>query len=243
MHTRIITDGISERIVHDQLYDFLKTNNILTQSQSAFHKLYSTMTSLVNCTDNWYGNIDKRPLNLSVFLGLKKAFDTVDHKIMVTKLKAIGVRGTAADWFASYLNNRRQYCSSGNRKSSESLVTCGIPQGSCLDQLLFIIYINDFESCLRQDKAGMYADDSHVTLTSDNMEELLERVQEEVRNISESMRIKKLNINPQNTEYIIIEHPRKINKISSHRPLTSNSSESKMVKETKGLFAQQPYKF
>ena len=123
------------------------------------------MTSLVNCTDNWYGNIDKKLLDLPVFLDLKKAFDTVDHKIMVTKLKAVGVRGTAADWFASYLNNRRQYCSLGNQKSIESLVTFGIPQGSCLGPLLFIIFINDFESCLRHAKAGMYADDTYVTLT------------------------------------------------------------------------------
>ena len=193
------------------------------------------MTSLVNCTDNWYRNIDKWQLNLSVFLDLKKAFDTVDHKIMVTKLKAIGVRGTAAEWFASYLNNRRQYCSLGNQKSSESLVTCGIPQGSCLGLLLFIIYINDFESCLRQAKAGMYADDTHVTLTSDSIEELLEKAQEEMRNISEWMKINKLSIGPQKTEYMIIGHPRRINKISSHRPHILNGSEINQVKETKSL--------
>ena len=137
-------------------------------------------------------------MKLSVFLDLKKAFDTVDHNFMMTKLKAIGVRGTAADWFASYLNNRRQYCSLGNQKSSESLVTWGIPQRSCLGPLLFIIYIHDFESCLRQAIAGMYADNTHVTLTSDNTEELLEMAQEEMWNISEWMRINKLSINKKN---------------------------------------------
>ena len=131
---------IFEKIVHDQLYNFLSTNNILTPSQSAFRKLHSTITSLINCTDSWYRNIDKKQLNLSLFLDLKKAFDTVDHQIMVKKLNAIGVRGIAGDWFASYLSNRKQYCSLGDQKSSESFVTCGIPQGSCLGPLLFIIY-------------------------------------------------------------------------------------------------------
>ena len=78
----------------------------------------------------------------------QKVFGTVNHSIMMTKIRAIDVRGTAADWFASYLNNRRQYCSYGNQKSSESLITCGIPQGSCLGPFLFIIYINDFESLI-----------------------------------------------------------------------------------------------
>ena len=86
---------IFEKIVHDQLYNFLSINNILTPSQSAFRKLHSTITSLINCTDNWYINIDKKQLNLSLSLDLKKAFDTVDHKIMVKKLNAIGVRGIA----------------------------------------------------------------------------------------------------------------------------------------------------
>ena len=226
---------IFEKIVHDQLYNFLSTNNILTPSQSAFRKLHSTITSLINCTDNWYRNIDKKQLNLSLFLDLKKAFDTVDHQIMVKKLNAIGVRGIAGDWFASCLSNRKQYCSLGDQKSSESFVTCGIPQGSCLGPLLFIIYLNDFEDCLVHSKAGMYADDTHVTLTSDSLAELFESAREEMMNISEWMRINKLSINPQKTEYMIIGHPRRTNKILSHEPLMLNGAEIKHVKETKSL--------
>ena len=209
---------IFEKIVHDQLHNFLTINNILTPSQSAFRKLHSTVTSLVNSTDNWYRNIDKKQLNLSLFLDLKKAFDTVDHKIMVKKLNAIGVRGIAGDWFDSYLSNRKQYCSLGDQKSSESLVTCGIPQGSCLGPLLFIIYLG-----------------AHVTVTSDSIEELFESAREEMMNISEWMRINKLSINPQKIEYMIIGHPRRTNKISSHEPLMLNGAEIKRVKETKSL--------
>ena len=154
---------------------------------------------------------------------------------MVKKLNAIGVRGIPGDWFASYLRNRKQYCSLGDHKSSESLVTCGIPQGSCLGPLLFIIYLNDFEECLVLSKTGMYADDTHVTLTSDSVERLFEDAREEMKNISEWMRINKLSINPQKTEYMIIGHPRRTNKISSHEPLMLNGAEIKHVKETKSL--------
>ena len=224
---------IFEKIVHDQLYNFLTINNILTLSQSAFRKLHSMITSLINCTDSWYRNIDKKQLNLSLFLDLKK--DTVDRKIMVKKLNAIGARGIAADWFASYLSNKKQYCSLCDQNSSESLVTCGIPQGSCPGPLLFIINLDDFGNCLGLSNAGLYADDTHVTLTSDSMEELFESAREEMMNVSEWMRINKLSINTQKTEYMIIVHPRRTDKMLSHESLTLNGSEIKRVKETKSL--------
>ena len=86
-----------ERLVHDQLYDFLKANKKLTCNQSAFQKLCSTITSLICSTDYWYENIDSRKINLTLFVGLKKAFDTVDHSVLMKKLRAYGIRGSAGD--------------------------------------------------------------------------------------------------------------------------------------------------
>ena len=108
---------IFERIIHDQLYDFLKENSILMPNQSAFRKLHSTTTSFIDCTYYWYENIDKKQKNLSMLLYLRKAFDTVDHKIMFMKLNVIGINGITGDWFSSYLRNRKQYCSLGNQAS------------------------------------------------------------------------------------------------------------------------------
>ena len=176
-------------------------------------------------TDYWYENIDHKQLNLTIFLDLKKAFDTVDHKILLGKLRKYGIRELSGDWFQSYLENRRQYCAANGYESRPRTVTCGIPQGSCLGPLLFIIYLNDFEKCLKVSKAGMYADDTHVTLTSMNIEELVQKAQEELINISEWMRLNKLSANPKKTEYMIIGHPRRTNKVEVHETLRLNDSD------------------
>ena len=144
---------ILERLVHDQVYEYLKVNKVLTMSQSAFQTLCSTITSLIDSTDYWYENSDHKQLNLAIFLDLKKAFDTVDHKILLEKLRKYGIRELSGDWFESYLKNRRQYCAANGYESRPRTVTCGIPQGSCLGPLLFIIYLNDFEKCLKVSKA------------------------------------------------------------------------------------------
>ena len=119
--------------------------------------------------------------------------------------------------------------------SSAKMVTCGIPQGSCVGPLLFIIYLNNFETCLELSKVSMYADDTQVTITSNNLENLLENAQRELLNISERMRINKLTANPKKTEYMLIGHPRKVNKLDVSEPLILNNSEIKRAKKTKSL--------
>ena len=136
-----------------------------------------------------------------------------NHTILIAKLGKYGVRGISGDWFASYLQNKKQFCTVNGQKSSAKMVTCGIPQGSCLCPLLFIIYMNDFETCLELSNASMYADDTHVTIASNDSENLLENAQREFLNISEWVRINKLTANPKKTEYMLIVHPRKVNQM------------------------------
>ena len=194
-----IFSRILEGVVYDQLYDFPRRNRVITKNQFSFQKLYSTVSSLICGTDSWYENIDHKKLNLTIFLDLKKAFDTVDYRIMVEKLMAYGIRGIPGNWFKSYLHSRQQYCSLNGKKSRKREVICGIPQGSRVAPLLFIFYLNDFERCLKYSIANIYADDTNVTIASNDKEKLEAYVQAELDNIADWMRVNMLSPNPSKT--------------------------------------------
>ena len=140
---------------------------------------------------------------------MKKAFDTVDHDILISKLAKYGITGIENNWFKSYLTNRSRYCSIDGQVSDIMEIECGTPQGSYLGSLLFIIHLNDFEHCLEHSRANKYADDTEITISSNNQAELIESAQAELLNIAEWMRINKLSLNPTKTEYMIIDHPRR----------------------------------
>ena len=169
---------------------------------------------------------------------MKKAFDTVSHAIFIGKLREYGIRDIAGDWIQSYYENKNHYCAANGLNSGTRTVTsatCGIPQGSCLGPLLFIIYLNEFEKFLIDSKAGLYADDTHITVASTNVENLIQKAQMELSNISTWMRMNKLSANSKKTAYMIIGHPRKINKVEVHEPLRLNDSDIKRVTNTKSL--------
>ena len=144
--------------------------------------------------------MDSRKINLTLFLDLKKAFYTVDHSVLMKKLCANGIRGSAGDWFVSYLKERKQYCAANGHRSNIKNITCGIPEGAFLGPLLFIIYRNDFEKCLEFSQASLCADDTQITIASDDVEKLALDTQHELVNLSEWMRINKLSPNPAKTE-------------------------------------------
>ena len=104
----------------------------------------------------------------------------MDHEILISKLAKYGVKGRENNWLKSYLANSSQYCSIDGQVSDIMEIECGIPQGSCLGPLLFIIYLNDFEDCLEHSRANMYADDTEITISSNNQAELIETAQAEL---------------------------------------------------------------
>ena len=136
------------RIVYNQLYNLLNSEEIISKQQSGFRSLHSTVTALLEATDSWAFNIDRGYVNAVVFLDLKKAFNTVDHEILLTKMNRCGIQGKTLDWFKSYLTNHTQQCSVNGCLPDFTTLKCGVPQGTILCPLLFLIYVNDLTNCL-----------------------------------------------------------------------------------------------
>ena len=138
---------IFERIVYDQFYAYLHKNNLPSNCQSGFRKLHSTVIALLNAIDDWSLNIDNGLINTIAFIDLKKAVDTVDYTILLQKLKSYGVSESSRSWFSCYLSERGQCFVVDGQMSSKRILRCGLPQGTILGPLLFLIYINDLTAC------------------------------------------------------------------------------------------------
>ena len=163
---------IMERILYSQLYNYLTEYGLLSSAQFGFRKSHSTATGLSDCTNEWYMNIDKKMFNLVVFIDLKKAFDTVDHGVLLKKLKSYGIKGQALDILKSYLSNRRQKCQVDRFVPSERFIECGVLQGSILGPLLFLLYINDLPEYLKNTRPRLFADDTNLTASSHSITDI-----------------------------------------------------------------------
>ena len=198
-------------------------------------KMHNTLISLLNITDSWFSNIDKRRINISVFLDLKKACDTVDHGILLSKLTKYGVVGASLLWFNSYLTSRKQYCVINGHKSSLKTVYFGIPQGSFLGPLLFILYVNDFEQCLKKKHPKMYADDTSITCSGEDIYDLCKDLKAEIDNITGWLRQNKLSLNTAETEYMVVGHKRQTNHIPGPLEVNVNGQPIKRAQQVKYL--------
>ena len=151
-----------EKFIYDQFCEYLSVNNLLSNCRSGFRALHSTVTLLLNSTDKWHFNIDKGQINRVVFVDLKNAFDTVDYAILITKMRRYGLNDLAIRFYRSYLENRSQSCLVNGHLSHKPAIKCGVPRGSILGPLLFLIFINDLPNCFNSGTVAIYADDIWV---------------------------------------------------------------------------------
>ena len=229
---------IFEKIISDQLYNYLTINELINESQSGFRSKHSTQTALLSATNDWYRNIDDNLLNLVIFIDLKKAFDTVDHAILLQKLEFYGVKGLALSWFKSYLTDRQQKCYINGNQSESCHLTHGVPQGSTLGPLLFLLYINDLPDCLQHSSARMYADDTNLTITTKTVTKASETANEDLENVKQWLLANKLSLNLTKTEYMIIASNYKLDNLGTNQTIYIDRIPVKRVYSTKALGMQ-----
>ena len=208
---------VFEKLIYNQLYDYLDRNKLLFSKQSGFKSLHSVVTCLLKCTNDWYLDIDKGQYTVMIFVDLKKAFDTVNHEILLKKLEKYGVIGSENAWFASYLCNRRQFCRVNGVSSRLDDINCGVPQGSCLGPLLFMIYINDLPFSLQCCQVTMYADDTTLSHSSKNITDLNENLNRDLCNLKQWLQGNKLSLNLIKTQAMVVGSRPNLKKISDKK--------------------------
>ena len=134
---------VIERHVHDSLSGYLCENNLIYCKQSGFRRLHSTVTALIRIIDELLFNLDNDRVSGIILIDYCKAFDMVDHVILLNKLHAYGLDNTSLSWFQFYLSDRRQFVSMSGKESSTSIIQHGVPEGSILGPLLFVLFIDD----------------------------------------------------------------------------------------------------
>ena len=158
--------------------------------------------------------MDRGFFNIAVFLDLQKAFDTIDHDILLKKLDLYGLDKPALNLLKSYLTNRIQMCSINGTISCPKIVTCGIPQGSILGPLLFLIYINDLPRSLEYSFPRMFADDTTLTVSGESIHDVEVAINHDLANVKQWLSANKLSLNLIKTEYLLIGSRHNISKLS-----------------------------
>ena len=166
-----IFDKIIEKLMYKRLHTFMEENDILYHKQFGFRKGNSTKNALIQITEKIKESIDKGKFGCAIFIDLRKAFDTVNHNILLMKLEH-GMRDSALLWFESYLSKRKQFVSINGEHSELREVSCGVPQGSVLGPLLFLIYINGLPNISNKLDIFFFADDTNVYYENESFIEL-----------------------------------------------------------------------
>jgi len=213
---------ILEKIVHKKLSFFLESNNLLSKYQFGFRRGHSTThptTLLMNFLAEAF---NKKHHAAAIFCDLAKAFDTCDHPILLNLLRKKGIQDTELEWFKSYLTNRKQFVSIGGVDSNLSLIKLGVPQGSILGPLLFLIYINDLPDSTNL-PVFLFADDTVILASDPDPTTLIEKLNSGFKSVCTYFRNFKLSLNPVKTQYIVFSNSQMVHEMETHVYINNNN--------------------
>lgn len=201
---------IFEKIIHKRVYDFMEKHKLIYPNQFGFRQFHSTVHALTYMTESIRSSIDDNKFVAGIFIDLQKAFDTVDHDILLKKLDHYGIRGLANNWFRSYLQNRKQFVSIPDGESDMALMNYGVPQGSVLGPLLFLIYINDLHNAILHSKTCHFADDTAILNSNNSLKQLQKHVNIDLKHLCHWLKANKISLNAGKTELMIFRNPHKL---------------------------------
>lgn len=200
---------VLEKTVYTRLYSYLERFNLIYDFQFGFRKSHSTTHALVSFTTSVSDALDRGEYACGLFLDLQKAFDTVNLKILLEKLTIYGIRGICLNWFESYVSGRKQFVAIDNADSEIKDIESGVPQGSVLGPLLFLIYINDFHRCISSGTAQHFADDTTILYKGRSLNEIKSTMSREISNVFDWLCANRLSLNEKKTEVVLFRPRRK----------------------------------
>ena len=184
--------------MYNQLFKYLSENSIIYEKQIGFQTSHSIEHAILLLVNQLYQLFDESKFTLGIFIDLSKAFDTVDHKILTKKLELYGIKGCNLGWFESYLSNRKQFITYGDKQTNIETTTCGVPQDSILGPLLFLILVNDLHKVTNYLDQIMFADDTNLSYSHKNIKTLSQIVNIELKLFNEWFLANKVSLNARN---------------------------------------------